>query len=173
MRFDVKPITVRFSALAETRWYQYSVRFIFGGLVTAVAGIIAKMFGPATGGLFLAFPAIFPASATLIEKHEREHKAEKGLHGEKRARQAVAADAAGAAMGSIGLMAFGAVIWQWASGASAVLVIGCATLAWAVVSGAIWIAWKRNWLPHRVSGRAVGEQPKPVLRGGKRYLRSR
>ena len=42
MRFDIKPITVELSALAETRWYQYAVRFVFGGLVTAVAGIIAK-----------------------------------------------------------------------------------------------------------------------------------
>jgi hypothetical protein len=29
------------------------------------------LFGPETGGSFLAFPAIFFASATLIEKHER------------------------------------------------------------------------------------------------------
>jgi hypothetical protein len=34
-----------------------------------VVGLIAARFGPVVGGLFLAFPAIFPASATLIEKH--------------------------------------------------------------------------------------------------------
>ena len=28
--------------------------------------------------LFLAFPAIFPASATLIEKHEKEKKEREG-----------------------------------------------------------------------------------------------
>lgn len=36
--------------------------------VTALAGVIAKHYGPVIGGLFFAFPAIFPASATLIEK---------------------------------------------------------------------------------------------------------
>jgi Protein of unknown function (DUF3147) len=60
-----------FSAVGETKWYEYAVRFMFGGLITAIAGVIAKTFGPVVGGLFLAFPAIFPASATLIEKHER------------------------------------------------------------------------------------------------------
>ena len=39
--------------------------FFFGGLITAVAGVIAQRFGPIIGGLFLAFPAIFPASATF------------------------------------------------------------------------------------------------------------
>jgi hypothetical protein len=32
------------------------------------AGLVADIFGPATGGLFLAFPAIFCASVTLIER---------------------------------------------------------------------------------------------------------
>ncbi len=54
----------------------YAIRFLFGGLITVAAGIIAKRFGPGIGGLFLAFPAIFPASATLIEKHEKEKKEE-------------------------------------------------------------------------------------------------
>jgi hypothetical protein len=42
--------------------------------MTVVAGLIAARFGPVVGGLFLAFPAIFPATATLIEKHVRERK---------------------------------------------------------------------------------------------------
>jgi hypothetical protein len=92
------------SAITETKWYQYAVRFVFGGLVTLLAGLIAKRFGPVVGGLFLAFPAIFPASATLIEKHEREKKERKGLRGAQRASAAVSVDAAGAAMGSIGLV---------------------------------------------------------------------
>jgi hypothetical protein len=56
------------SVIGQTTWYEYAVRFLFGGFITAVAGIIAKEFGPGIGGLFLAFPAIFLASATLIEK---------------------------------------------------------------------------------------------------------
>ncbi|HTS08556.1 MAG TPA: DUF3147 family protein, partial [Candidatus Eisenbacteria bacterium] len=84
------------SGLKATNWHQLLLRFVFGGLVTAAAGLIAKIYGPAVGGLFLAFPAIFPASATLIEKHERERKQKTGLHGTVRARKAVAIDAAGA-----------------------------------------------------------------------------
>jgi Protein of unknown function (DUF3147). len=66
------------SALRQTRWYEYLVRFVLGGAMTVVAGLIAARFGPVVGGLFLAFPAIFPASATLIEKHVRQRKEEAG-----------------------------------------------------------------------------------------------
>ena len=47
---------------------------VLGGVMTVVAGLIAARFGPVIGGLFLAFPAIFPATATLIEKHVLERK---------------------------------------------------------------------------------------------------
>jgi hypothetical protein len=50
------------------------------------------------GGLFLAFPAIFPASATLIEQHERRRKQGTGGHGTLRGRRAAALDAAGASI---------------------------------------------------------------------------
>ena len=79
--------------------------------MTVVAGLIAARFGPVIGGLFLAFPAIFPASATLIEKHVRERKENAGLLGARRGKEAAALDAAGAALGSFGLAAFGLVIW--------------------------------------------------------------
>ncbi len=48
-------VKIDVSALRQIRWHDYAVRFIFGGLITAVAGIIAKKFGPGVGGLFLAF----------------------------------------------------------------------------------------------------------------------
>jgi hypothetical protein len=64
-------VKLKLSALAEGHWYEYAVRFVLGGAVTMLAGWIATEWGPVIGGLFLAFPAIFPASATLVEKHER------------------------------------------------------------------------------------------------------
>ena len=67
MRVQVDP-----SVLAQTKWQDYALRFFFGGLTTTIAAIIAKEFGPRIGGLFLAFPAIFPASATLIETKYRD-----------------------------------------------------------------------------------------------------
>jgi hypothetical protein len=83
------------SALRQTRWYEYAARFLFGGAISAIAAMISKKFGPQIGGLFLAFPAIFPSSATLIEKHQREKKERKGLHGTIRGRLAAGVDAAG------------------------------------------------------------------------------
>jgi hypothetical protein len=72
-------VRAKVSALKQGHWYEYLVRFGFGGLATVVAGLVAGTWGPGAGGLFLAFPAIFCASATLIEKHERERKENKGL----------------------------------------------------------------------------------------------
>jgi hypothetical protein len=92
------------STVRETRWYEYVLRFLFGGLITGGAGIIAERFGPIIGGLFLAFPAIFPASATLIEKHEIEKKEANGLSGRQRGREAAALEAIGSALGSLGLI---------------------------------------------------------------------
>src|SRR5437868_9976089 len=106
MKIQINP-----EVLAQTKWYEYAVRFLFGGLVAAAAGIIAKKFGPAFGGLFLAFPAIFPASATLIEKHEKQEKERPGLKGTKRAADAVSVDAAGAAIGTLGLACFALLVW--------------------------------------------------------------
>src|SRR5205814_9143080 len=93
------------SALKQAKWWEYLLRFIVGGTVTVVARLIAEKWGPGFGGLFLAFPAILVASASLVEKHERERKEKKGLGGKYRGRHAAGADAAGAAMGSIGLIA--------------------------------------------------------------------
>jgi hypothetical protein len=71
-------IEINIAALGRSKWYEYLVRFAFGGAVTAIAGMIAKRYGPGVGGLFLAFPAIFPATATLLEKHEKQKKERAG-----------------------------------------------------------------------------------------------
>jgi hypothetical protein len=127
------------SAFGQTRWNEYFVRFVLGGTMTVVAGLLAARFGPVVGGLFLAFPAIFPASATLIEKHVRERKEKAGLRGARRGKEAAALDAAGAALGSFGLAAFGLVIWllivrspAWALALAAVSWLAVAMLAWQV-----------------------------------------
>src|ERR1700736_6579054 len=65
-------ISLDLSALGKTKWYEYALRFAFGGSITVAAGLVAKKWGPGVGGLFLVFPAIFPASATLVEKHEKK-----------------------------------------------------------------------------------------------------
>ena len=131
------------SALRQTRWYEYLVRFVLGGAMTVVAGLIAARFGPVIGGLFLAFPAIFPASATLIEKHVRERKEKAGLPGVRRGKEAAALDAAGAVLGSFGLVAFGLVIWLMIVQSPSSALILAATSWFAVAV----LGWQvRRWL---------------------------
>ncbi len=88
-------ISVNFAALREAKWYQFALRFCFGGAICVLAGVIAEKYGPAVGGLFLAFPAIFPASATLLENEQKEKKQRAGLHGTIRGRKVAGVDAVG------------------------------------------------------------------------------
>jgi hypothetical protein len=132
------------SGLKETKWHEYILRFVIGGVITAVAGMIARKWGPGIGGLFLAFPAIFPASATLIEKHQRQRKQKEGLHGEERGTDAAAIDALGTAMGSVGLMAFAGICWWLIPKYPAPLALSGATVAWVLVSFSIWIIRQRR-----------------------------
>jgi hypothetical protein len=132
------------SALKQTKWYEYATRFFIGGAITVFAGVIAKKFGPAVGGLFLAFPAIFPASATLIEKHEKQKKERAEMHAGHRGQDAAALDAVGAAMGSIGLIAFAILVWFSLTRFPTFAVLAGSAMAWLVVSVCIWIACERT-----------------------------
>jgi hypothetical protein len=126
-------------SLKENRWSEYAVRFFFGGVITAAAGLIARKFGPEVAGLLMAFPAIFPASATIIEKHEKERMARVGFDGTRRGRSIASIDAAGATMGSVGLIGFAAVVW-WAIPREPIgEVLITATVVWFVVAIAVWM----------------------------------
>jgi hypothetical protein len=138
------------ASVHQTKWSEYATRFIFGGGVTMLAGLIADRFGPGIGGLFLAFPAIFPASASLIQAHQREKKEKAGLDGEKRGRIAAGIDAAGATIGCLGLGAFAVTTWKMLGRYQLWVTLTCATLAWIVLAGTGWFGRKRarrqSWL---------------------------
>ena len=138
-------IDFNFSALKQTKPHQYLVRFVLGGACTAVAGIIAAQFGPVVGGLFLAFPAIFPAGASLIETHEIEKKKQVAADGRDRGRIAASIDATGAALGTIALVAFALVTWRFLSRADATLVITAATGTWVCVALSLWILRRKRF----------------------------
>jgi Protein of unknown function (DUF3147) len=140
-------VSLNLSALRKTRSYELAVRFFFGGAVTVFTGLIAKHYGPSLGGLFLAFPAIFPASATLLEKHEREKKKKAGIARTKRGRQAAALDAFGAALGTVGLGCFAVVIWLLMPNHNGAFVLLAATAAWSVVSIVLWRLRKSSLWP--------------------------
>src|SRR4029079_1931415 len=102
-------VRVETSSLKHSRWYGHVLRFCLGGTVTVAAGLVAEWFGPAVGGILLAFPAIMPAALILLERSQNEQGPPPGCGA--RGRRAVVLDAAGAAMGSIGLLAFAFVVW--------------------------------------------------------------
>jgi len=128
--------------MQHIRWRDYALRFVFGGIVTALTGLIAKRYGPGVAGLFLAFPAIFPAGATLIEKHEKEKKRRIGFDGTSRGRAAAGIDAVGAAMGTLGLIAFAILNWRFLPSHSTPAILAIAGLAWLAISFLAW--WIRK-----------------------------
>ncbi len=154
-------IKVDTSGLRESRWYQYLIRFIFGAAVTALAGVIAERFGPRIGGLFLAFPAILPATATLVEKHETEKKAREGKNGARGGRAAAGVDAAGAAMGSIGLVVFALIVWKKLPHGATGPVLLAATVAWCAVSISIWKLRETLWRKILARFHAVSSRRSP------------
>jgi len=111
--------------LTRTSLAQYALRFVFGGVVTTLTGLVARRWGPSAGGLFLAFPAILPASLTLVARHETRRDA--------------ADDARGAVLGAAALIVFAAVVLALVE-RPAWLALGTATAAWLAVAIALWTA---------------------------------
>jgi hypothetical protein len=132
------------SRLRQTRWWEYLVRFAFGGIVTVLAGLIAKEYGPAVGGLFLAFPGIFPAGVTLVHRHEKQKKQRKGLHGERRARLVAGVVSSGAVLGAFALVCFAAIAAALLGALSSWLAISFATGVWVTAAMLLWWSCRRG-----------------------------
>ena len=133
MRFRIQTASLR-----ATTPMEYARRFLFGGLVTVVATLIADKWGPVIGGMFLAFPGIFPAGVSLVEKHKIEREAKEGKVGVAEARAEASVEATGASAGTWGLAGFALVVWKESTIHSLPVMLACAGLAWVVVS---WVAW--------------------------------
>jgi hypothetical protein len=119
---------VDLSELANAKKRDFLIRFAFGALVSAGAALVSLRFGPRAGGLLLAFPAILPATLTLVERDEGVLEA--------------AADASGGILGAAGLAAFAAVAYLLLRPVGiAALVITMA--AWSAVSFVFYFAVRR------------------------------
>jgi Protein of unknown function (DUF3147) len=112
-------------AFGKIAGWEYALRFAFGGTITACTGLVAHVFGPVVAGLFLAFPAILPATVTLVTRHD--------------GRNAASADARGAAAGSVGLGAFALYVWGLSTRWTPALVLAVATVC----------GWWSPWRPGR------------------------
>lgn len=135
-------VRANLSAFRRASWGELLTRFVLGGLATVVAGVIANMWGPTIGGLFLAFPAIFCASATLVEKHERKRKEAKGFEGDARGRKAAALEAVGSGLGGTALAALAAVVWLLSEGAGPGSLVVAAS-SWLFVASLLWLIRRR------------------------------
>jgi hypothetical protein len=104
---------------------------------SSLHGLVSRFFGASIGGLFLALPAIFCASATLIEKHEIRRKRDAGLNGRRRGKGAAALDATGTALGALGMLAFALVFSVLVTSNISAAFFG-ASLAWLIVAFLAW-----------------------------------
>jgi len=120
--------------LHDVKFSDLAIRFAFGAGVSTGAAVVGRSFGPAIGGMFLAFPAILPASLTLLEQ---KHGAEAAAH-----------DARGAVLGSVGLVSFALVAALLFRRVSAAVVLAGATAGWVVVSLGLYLAvaaWRHHY----------------------------
>jgi Protein of unknown function (DUF3147) len=111
--------------LKQIRGRDVAIRFAFGAAVSILAGLVSIVFNPVAGGLFLAFPAILPASVTLIEQKESTGEA--------------AHDIEGATIGALGLAVFAVVTGTILRHTTAVVALIAATAAWLVSSVVLYL----------------------------------
>ena len=137
-------IGINVAKLREGKPTEYLTRFLFGGIVTVLAALIAKHYGPILGGLFLAFPGIFAPGLSMTETHAIERKAKAGANGTLFARAEASVEAAGASAGALGLAAFALVLWKGLPIHSLTLILPLASAAWLLVSLLLW------WLRERI-----------------------
>lgn len=122
------------SKIRDVRWWEYGVRFLVGGLISAAAAVLGDALGDKVGGAMLAFPAILPASLTLV--------------GKKDGRQMAEQHAEGAPFGGLGLVTFAAALWAAARPlAGWGLLVGLAAWTLAGVGGfELWLRLQRPLL---------------------------
>jgi len=96
------------------------IRFVFGALVSLGAGLVSIAFGDRVGGLFLAFPAILPATLTLVRQ--------------KQSKRDAVEDDEGAVLGAAALIAFAGVTWALLPRVAGWLALLAATGAWLVAA---------------------------------------
>jgi hypothetical protein len=125
------------AGVAKQRPSAYLTRFLFGAGISLAAGWIGMRFGPVVGGIFLGFPAILPASLTLIEKKE--------------GREQAAIDSEGAVLGAIAMVAFALVAALWVTQLGVVTTLVVALVVWLVVAAVLYVL---------VAG-VLGREPSP------------
>lgn len=112
------------SDIAEHGMKDYAVRFGFGAAIALVAGLLGMWLGPKFGGVFLSFPAILPASLTLIQKKDGKEQA--------------AIDSEGAVLGALGFVGFAIVVTLLVVRLGVVPTVIVALIVWTAIAVALY-----------------------------------
>ncbi len=101
------------------------IRFGFGAAISALAGVVSVLAGSEPGGILLAFPAILPATLTLIEKEESERQAEDFD--------------VGSILSAAALASYAIVAWQYVDEGSTPVVLAVATAIWLLTAVVLYL----------------------------------
>lgn len=130
--------------LRKVKLDQLALRFAFGAAISVVAGLGGILLGSIVGGMLLAFPAIAPATLTLIEKEQGNAAA---VH-----------DVGGAVFGGAGLVAFALAGTYLFGRITAPVVLLTCLIAWTAVAVALYVLRSKELLPlpEPIRGRPPG-----------------
>jgi uncharacterized membrane protein (GlpM family) len=117
-------VRLRPSKIREVEPGDLIIRFGFGAAVSVVAGVVSLVAGPKAGGLFLAFPAILPATLTLVQKQQSKREAIE--------------DDEGAVLGAVALLAFAGAARALLPDDSGPVALAGASVAWLVAAVALY-----------------------------------
>lgn len=98
----------------------YALRFAFGCGIALVSGLVGMWFGPKIGGVLLGFPAILPASLTLIQKKDGKEQA--------------SVDSIGAMLGAMAMIVFAIFVSLTVKSVGPVPSIVVALIIWLAVA---------------------------------------
>ena len=124
---------------------KYLVRFVFGAGIALAAGLIGMKFGPLVAGVFLGFPAVLPASLTLIEKKEGKKEAE--------------IDSLGAALGAVAMIAYAVVVERAIMFWGVLPTLAIAVLVWVGVAAGLYLLVSRFVPRSRLEPNAYERRP--------------
>ncbi|HET9729850.1 MAG TPA: DUF3147 family protein [Acidimicrobiia bacterium] len=143
-------IAWQFENLRKIDARDLAIRFAFGAVVSMIASIMGLAFTPTVGGLFLAFPAILPASLTLLEQKSDTAAARHNVRG--------------AVLGAVGLTGFAVVAAARFDRAYVGIALIAALAAWIAISVALYLFTAA--LQRRHKPRAATLPPTFVALGG-------
>ena len=102
------------------KFSDYALRFGFGCGIALVSGLMGMWFGPKVGGVLLGFPAILPASLTLVQK--------------KDGKESASVDSIGAMLGAIAMIVFAVFVSLTVKSIGPVPSIAIALIVWLAVA---------------------------------------